>query len=162
MKQEKKSQEEEKVLEFIIAEEKYYKKIHKLIGLNLHQRYQESSRISQSNKLYHQKYGRYKFFKIRSPKDKRLRQIDKLKHGFLLLLAQVYLFESAPSRKQKRFVFLFRRRKDRQRLKQREREKAVSYETDIESNYSNHSVEEKIYDNNEKTCKKSQEQIQSS
>jgi hypothetical protein len=81
---------------------------------------------------------------------------------FLLLLLQVYIFYLAPSRKQKQFAFLFPRRKGKQRLKRREKENPISYETSTELDYSNHLREEILYDSNEKTYKKSQEQIQGS
>jgi hypothetical protein len=162
LKSEEKLHKEEISLKFIILEEKYYKEIQKITNLNLRGKPHENQKISQATKLYHQKSGRYKFQKIRPPKDKLLRQIDKLKHRFLSLLLQVYLFEKAPSRKQKRFVFLFRKRKGRQRLKQRERKTSNIIWGNADSNYSNHPIEEKFYSSNEKTCKKSQEQIQGS
>jgi hypothetical protein len=60
VKEQERLYKEEKMLEFICLEMKYYTKIRKLTGLDLQQTHQGSSKISQSTKLYHQRSGRYK------------------------------------------------------------------------------------------------------
>jgi hypothetical protein len=143
-------------------EENYYKEVQKEENPNPNQISQESQKISQLSRIDHRKLRRYKFQRISSLKDKRLRQIDKSLNKLLLLLLQSYLFELASSRNQKQFVFLFSRRKGKQRLKQKEKRRPRSYETNTELSYSNHAKEEKPYDNNEEIYKKNQVEIRSS
>jgi hypothetical protein len=50
----------------------YYKETSQSGGPDLSQKYQETLKINQLIKLYHQKSGRYKFLRTRPPKDKHL------------------------------------------------------------------------------------------
>jgi hypothetical protein len=107
--------QEEKNIVMELAEKYCYKETSNSTEPDSYQRYQESLKTDRLNKLYHQESGSYNFLRIRPPKDKRLRQIDKSLCRFLLLLLQIYSPEPIPNRKQKQFAFLFRKRKGRQR-----------------------------------------------
>jgi hypothetical protein len=85
---------------------------------------------------------KYVYQRIQPHRDKRLLQIDKLKHKYWILLIRAYLSELSPNHKQRRFVSWCWKRKGRQRWKQREKGTRESFGRDNESDYSNHEEEE--------------------
>jgi hypothetical protein len=105
---------------------------------------------------------KYMFQRIRPPRDKRLLQIDKLKHRCWILLIRAYLLELSPNQKQRQFVSWYWKRKGSQRRKQIRKETRELKDRGNELNYSNHGEEEKNAVYNGKIYSKKMLQIQDS